>query len=64
MQNDIVDNLSIDMNKERSKAVVYCRQSDTLTRTIHIRLNDHGIPYDFTNVLFAEMIIEKPDGTE
>ena len=64
MQNDIVDNLSIDMNKERSKAVVYCRQSDTLTRTIHIRLNDHGIPYDFTNVLFAEMIIVKPDGTE
>lgn len=52
------------MNKERSKAVVYCRQSDTLTRTIHIRLNDHGIPYDFTNVLFAEMIIVKPDGTE
>lgn len=64
MQNDIVDNLSIDMNKERSKAVVYCRQSDTLTRTIHIRLVDHGIPYDFTNVLFAEMIIVKPDGTE
>lgn len=64
MQNDIVDNLSIDMNKERSKAVVYCRQGDTLTRTIHIRLNDHGIPYDFTNVLFAEMIIVKPDGTE
>lgn len=64
MQNDIVDNLSIDMNKERSKAVAYCRQSDTLTRTIHIRLVDHGIPYDFTNVLFAEMIIVKPDGTE
>lgn len=64
MQNDIVDNLFIDMNKEKSKAVVYCRQGDTLTRTIHIRLNDHGIPYDLSNVLFAEMLIVKPDGTE
>lgn len=64
MQNDIVDNLFIDMNKEKSRAVVYCRQGDTLTRTIHIRLTDHGIPYDLTNLLFAEMFIVKPDGTE
>ena len=64
MKNDLVDNLRLDINKGRVRNVVYVRNGDTRTRTLHITIANNGLVYDLDECLIAEMLILKPDGNQ
>lgn len=63
MVNDSIDNLRLDINKPKVRASISVRRGDTKTRTIHITLASNGAVYSLENVLMAELLINKPDGT-
>lgn len=63
MENTICENIIMDLAKNRSNAVVYCRQNDVYSREIHFIFNVRGKPFGLGNLVFAEIHIEKPDGS-
>lgn len=64
MQNDSIDNLMLDLNKERVRGVIYVRAGDTRARTIHITLVSNGSVVDLSDAVFCEILIKKPDLNE
>lgn len=64
MQNDSIDNLRLDLNRESVRGVIYVRIGDTRARTIHISLASNGTVVDLSNAIFCELIIKKPDDNE
>lgn len=64
MQNDAIDNLRLDLNRERVRGVIYVRRGDTKARTIHITLTKDGKVVDLSDAVFCEILIHKPDDTE
>ena len=64
MQNDSIDNLRLDLNRERVRGVIYVRRGDTKARTIHITLTKDGKVVDLSDAVFCEILIHKPDDTE
>lgn len=64
MKNDSIDNIRLDINREKVRASVSVRYGDTKTRTLHCTLVDSGTVVDLSNALFAELLIRKPDGRE
>ena len=64
MLNDSIDNIRLDLNKERVRAAIYCRQGDTRARTIHCTLADSGKVVSLENALVVEILIAKADGHE
>lgn len=64
MQNDSIDNLRLDLNRERVRGVIYVRAGDTRARTIHITLVNNGTVVDLSEAVFCELLIKKPDINE
>lgn len=64
MRNDLVDNLRLDINRSKVRSAIYVRLGDTRTRTIHFTLANNGVVYDLSELIFAEVLIKKPDGNE
>lgn len=64
MQNDSIDNLRLDLNRERVRGVIYVRAGDTRARTIHITLVNNGTVVDLSEAVFCELLIKKPDLNE
>lgn len=64
MLNDSIDNLRIDLNRSKIQQSISVRAGDTKTRTIHISITNNGNLYPLDNILFAELLIKKPDDKE
>lgn len=64
MTNDSIDNIRLDINKEKVRAVVYVRQNDTKTRTIHCTLCDNGKVIDLSDAVCINFLLKKTDGME
>lgn len=64
MQNDSIDNLRLDLNRERVRGVIYVRAGDTRARTIHLTLVNNGTVVDLSEAVFCELLIKKPDLNE
>lgn len=64
MLNDSIDNLRIDLNRKKIQQSVSVRYKDTKTRSIHVSITNNGLLYKLNNILFAEIMILKADGTE
>jgi hypothetical protein len=64
MLNDSIDNLRLDLNRERVRGVIYVRKNDTKARTIHITLSKNGSVVDLSEAVFCEILIKKPDDAE
>ena len=64
MQNNVVENIRLDVNRVKNKAAIYVRMGDTLTRTLHFTIANNGTLYDLKNLIFAEILIKRPDGSE
>ncbi len=64
MLNDSIDNLRIDLNRSKIQQSISVRAGDTKTRTIHISITNNGNLYPLDNILFAEILIKKPDDKE
>lgn len=64
MQNDSIDNLRLDLNKERVRGVIYVREGDTKTRTLHLTLTKNGSVVDLSDAIFCSLLILKPDLNE
>lgn len=62
MRNDIVNNVRLDVNREKNKAVIYVRVGDTKSRTIHFTIVDKGTVVNLDDVMIALITIVKPDG--
>lgn len=57
MRNNIVNNMRLDLDHERTRPRISVRQGDTKTRSLHFTLI-----YDLSDVLVAAVSIVKPDG--
>lgn len=64
MLNDSIDNLRIDLNRSKVQQSISVRAGDTKTRTIHVSITNNGNLYPLDNILFAEILIKKPDDKE
>lgn len=64
MQNNVVENIRLDVNRVKNKAAIYVRMGDTLTRTLHFTIANNGTLYDLKNLILAEILIKRPDGSE
>ncbi len=64
MINDSIDNIRLDLNREKVNAAVYVREGDTKSRTLHCTLADGGKVVSLADAIFAEILIKKPDGYE
>ena len=64
MQNDSIDNLRLDLNRERVRGVIYVRAGDTRARTIHLTLVNNGTVVDLSEAVFCGLLIKKPDLNE
>ena len=62
MRNNIVNNMRLDMDHERTRPRISVRQGDTKTRSLHFTLMQSGKIYDLSDVLVAAVSIVKPDG--
>ena len=62
MRNNIVNNMRLDMDHERTRPRISVRQGDTKTRSLHFTLMQSGKIYDLSDVLVAAVNIVKPDG--
>lgn len=64
MKNDSIDNILLDINRERVKASISVRYGDTKTRSLHCTLVNNGSLVKLQNAIFAELLIKKADGYE
>ncbi len=64
MQNDSIDNILLDINREKVKASISVRYGDTKTRSLHCTLVNKGSLVRLQNAIFAELLIKKADGKE
>ena len=64
MQNDSIDNLRLDLNRERVRGVIYVRENDTKSRTLHLTLVKDGRVVDLSDAIFCSILILKPDLNE
>jgi hypothetical protein len=64
MQNDSIDNLRLDLNRERVRGVIYVRENDTKSRTLHLTLSKDGRVVDLSDAIFCSILILKPDLNE
>lgn len=64
MTPSINENITLDLSMNRSTAVVYCRQGETNGRTINANITHKHEPIDMDRLVFAEILINKPDGTQ
>lgn len=64
MQNDVINNIRLDINKEMQRVSVSVRKNDTKTRRLDVTLVDHGTVVSLENVSTAILMAEKPDGTQ
>jgi len=64
MRNDIAINVRLDINRFKNKTVIYARKGNTKSMTLHVTLANNGQLYDLSNIVFAEMLIKKPDDKE
>ena len=62
MRNNIVNNMRLDLDHERTRPRISVRQGDTKTRSLHFTLMQSGKIYDLSDVLVAAVSIVKPDG--
>ena len=62
MRNNIVNNMRLDLDHERTRPRISVRQGDTKTRSLHFTLMQSGKIYDLSDVLVAAVNIVKPDG--
>ena len=62
MRNNIVNNMRLDLDHERTRHRISVRQGDTKTRSLHFTLMQSGKIYDLSDVLVAAVSIVKPDG--
>ena len=62
MKNDIVANLRLELERERTRVRTSVRCGDTKTITYHFTLLQSGKIYDLSNALMANIWITKPDG--
>lgn len=62
MKNDVVNNIRLDVNRQKNKAAIYVRAGDTKTRTVHFTIADNGSVVGLDNLIIALITIEKPDG--
>lgn len=61
MKNDIVANLRLELERERTRVRTSVRCGDTKTITYHITLLQSGKIYDLSDALMATIYITKPD---
>ncbi len=59
-----VDFLRIDINSGKVRKSVSICQNDTLQRTLSFSIVNSGVPINMADLLFAEILIKKPDGYE
>lgn len=64
MQNDSIDNLRLDINRDRVRGTIYVRRGDTKARTIHLSFMSNGQVVDLSDAIFCELLILKPDLNE
>lgn len=64
MKNDSIDNIRLDLNREKVHASISVRYGDTKTRSLHCMLVNGGSLVKLDNALFAELLIKKADGKE
>ena len=62
MKNDVVNNIRLDINRQKNNAVVHIKAGDTKARTIHFTITDRGIVKNLDDVVIAIITITKPDG--
>lgn len=62
MRNNIVNNMRLDLDHERTRPRISVRQGDTKTRSLHFTLMQSGKIYDLSDVLVAAVSLVKPDG--
>lgn len=62
MKNDVVNNVRLDINRQKNNAVVHIKAGDTKARTIHFTITDRGIVKNLDDVVIALIAIIKPDG--
>ena len=62
MRNNIVNNMRLDLDHERTRPRISVRQGDTKTRSLHFTLMQSGKIYDLSDVLVAAVSLIKPDG--
>lgn len=62
MKNNVVNNIRLDINRQKNKAVVHVRAGDTKSRIVHITITDKGVVKSLDDVLIALITIKKPDG--
>lgn len=62
MKNDVVNNIRLDINRQKNNAVVHVRAGDTKARTIHFTITDKGTVMNLDDVVIAVITITKPDG--
>ena len=61
MKNDIVANLRLELERERTRVRTSVRCGDTKTITYHFTLLQSGKIYDLADALMATIYITKPD---
>ena len=64
MKNDSIENIRLEMKNHKSTVKISVRKGDTKTRTVHATLANSGSLISLKNALLAEIIIDKPDGTQ
>lgn len=64
MQNNVINNIRLDLNKEMQRVSVSVRKNDTTTRRLDITLVDHGKVVSLENASIALLMAEKPDGRQ
>lgn len=64
MQNNVINNIRLDLNKEMQRVSVSVRKNDTTTRRLDITLVDHGQVVSLENASIALLMAEKPDGRQ
>lgn len=64
MKNNIIENIRLEMKRQKSTVRTSVKVGDVLTRTLHITLSDSGELVSLENALIVEIFIKKPDGKE
>ena len=59
-----LDTLRIDINSGKVRKAISVCQSDSVQRTLNFQIVNSGTPVDLSNLLFAEILIQKADGYE